>query len=303
MNMRLSIVKLLPVVIALGGAAGPSRAAVIYSVSFNDQAGQFSSYYGAIESNVLAAGAQWASHMQESGSLEVVVNFDASTPTANGSSMTFGLFGNVSGINTWLQGAAYELIYGIDPNGTVADIQFTLGTDYLSNELWFDPDPALRSIPVPANKTDAVSVFLHEFGHAFAFNGWRDWILGTLPYPYNYQSTFDQWVVGSPSTGGLFFTGSTATSLYGGSVPLTNANLFHVGNNPPFEGTDLLGDLMNGVAFNRGFRYLISELDLAMALDAGVPIAPVPLPGSWLFALPAFAAVGRFARRRRASPS
>jgi len=47
----------------------------------------------------------------------------------------------------------------------------TIGPDYLANELWFDPNPLARLIPVPSNKTDAGSVFIHEMGHILGFNG------------------------------------------------------------------------------------------------------------------------------------
>ena len=69
--------------------------------------------------------------------------------------------------------------------------------------------PTRQSAAVPANRTDARSVFLHEFGHAFAFNGWRDGQTGALPG--SYQSTFDCLVTTSSFQGQpqLFFTGST----------------------------------------------------------------------------------------------
>ena len=76
------------------------------------------------------------------------------------------------------------------PNGAAADIEFTLGINgYLQQELWFDPSPGTRLIPVPVTQTDAYSVMQHEFGHAFGFNGWRDGNTGALPG--DYLSTFD----------------------------------------------------------------------------------------------------------------
>src|SRR6266550_3709499 len=89
-----------------------------------------------------------------------------------------------------------------DPTGP--DAQITLGDSYLRNELWFDPDPASRSATVPSNKTDAYNVFIHELGHAFAYNGWRDWTTGALPD--NSMSTFDEKIVSSG--GNFYFTGA-----------------------------------------------------------------------------------------------
>ncbi len=146
----------------------------------------------------------------------------------------------------------------------------------LANDLWFDPDPLLRNTdnadPIPTDKVDAYSVFLHELEHAFAFNGNRDGITGVLPASAdNVESTFDQYIA-ADNSGNLFFTGPHAKALYGGNVPLTFADAFHVGNRAPRPGTNIADDLMNGVGFVRGHRYDISALDLAMLTDAGVPI-------------------------------
>ncbi len=82
---------------------------------------------------------------------------------------------------------------------------------YLRNQLWFDPNPTQRTAPVPADKTDAMSVFLHELAHAFAFNGWRD---GDHRQPAgDYLSTFDQHVIEDGDI--LFFNGPEAMRQYG----------------------------------------------------------------------------------------
>ena len=166
----------------------------------------------------------------------------------------------------------------------------TLGdTGYLQNELWFDPSPTSRTGVVPTNRTDARSVFLHEFGHAFAFSGWRDGWTGALPGAY--QSAFDALVAPGSAAGGpqLFFTGSSATALYGGPVPLTVGNYGHLGNSSPSQGANLIPtDLMNGVAFSRGTRYHVSPLDLAMLVDTGLPITA---PGGGVAAIAAAAAI------------
>jgi len=109
---------------------------------------------------------------------------------------------------------------------------------------------------------------MHELGHAFAFNGWMDDITGIMPG--NYQSTFDEKV--NFLNGNFFFTGSRATAIYGSSVPLTYGNHGHLGNSSPRPGSDLIPDLMNGVVFNRGTRYYISPLDVAIFADTGLPM-------------------------------
>jgi hypothetical protein len=264
----------------LAVAIFPARAdaGIVYNVSFVDPGGAFAPFYAPITSHTLAAGQDWASHFSGNASLEVIVHFTNSIPRATGRSVTSSFVHTNGPINVFEQGAAAEIRTGIDPNGAEPDIELQFNPGYLANELWFDPNPFLRSDPVPGNRTDAVSVFLHELGHAFSFNGWRDSFNGTLPG--NFESPFDELTFFNGRD--FFFFGPQATALYGGPVPLTFGNIFHLGNSPPRPGSDLIPDLMNGVVFFRGARYHISELDLAITADVGLPtfITAVPEPSS-----------------------
>ncbi len=145
----------------------------------------------------------------------------------------------------------------------------------LQNELWFDPDPVAQQAVVPGDKTDARSVVLHEFGHAFGFSGWRNGNTGALPG--DFASTFDNQVQAANDT--LSFIGANAVALHGCPLAVTAGNDSHLGN----DGGDalLLNDLMNGAVFYRGSRYQISAIDLAVMQDIGLPLAPVPEPASW----------------------
>jgi len=262
---------------AVAALCQPLRAdaAITFQVSFNDPGSLYSAYYDRIRSNVISAGNEWAGFFGSNynASLQVQLSF-ADIATASGASLTNSYVGVSSGIATYEQGAAYEIRTGLDPNGAAPDLRITIGRNgYLQNELWFDPSPNRQSVAVPSNRTDARSVFLHEFGHAFAFNGWRNGQTGTLPG--GYQSTFDAWVTtgsyqGQPQ---LFFTGSSARSLYGGPVPLTYGNYGHLGNAAPRPGSKLIPDLMNGVSFYRGSRYHVTPLDLAILNDTGFATA------------------------------
>lgn len=264
--------------------AGTARAGVLWEVQFTDPGDLYAAYRSNITRMVQVAGADWVSHLTlpaATTTLSVAVNF-ANIATANGGSVTSAyLRTDSNGINTFAQGAAHELNTGIDPNGAAADLQITFGVNgYLQNELWFDPDPVGRTQTVPTDKTDARSVVLHELGHALAFNGWRDGTTGTLAG--NYQSTFDVYSQLSRSPAGtvLLFTGPAAMAVYGSAVPLTFGNYSHVGNNLTLPGSDLVGDLMNGVVYRRGSRYDISALDLAILQDTGLTVAAVPEPAS-----------------------
>jgi len=292
--------KLSAFAVAVLGMAS-AHAAVSFDVVFNDPGQLYGSYYADITRNIVAAGDEWTSYFELPASnttLTVNVGF-ASIATANGGS-TFSsyLSTNQDGLNIYEQGAANKLKTGLDENGAAADVTFNIGIDgYLQNELWFDPTPAdLSDDVVPFDQTDARSVFLHEFGHALGFNGWRDGVTGNLPG--NYASVFDALTTLSGDT--LVFTGANAQALYGGPVPITLGNYTHLGNNDPLPGSNLISDLMNGVVYYRGSRYTISELDLAIMKDVGLPVITTSVPEPESYAL-VFAglAVARWARKRR----
>ena len=245
----------------------------IYNLTFNvvidDPLNTYSAYHSPIRAAIQSAGRSWDSYIKGFNvDLDVVVNFNSSIPRATGGSVTSSFVRNNGTYNIFDQGAAAEIKTGVDPNGTAPDIEIEFNPDYLINELWFDSDPLLRTAPVPSNRTDAVSVLMHELGHALAFNGWMNGITGTMPG--NYQSSFDEKV--NFLNGDFFFTGSQATAVYGSPVPVTYGNPWHLGNSSPRPGSDLIPDLMNGVVFNRGTRYGISPLDVAILADTGLPV-------------------------------
>ncbi|MBD2455573.1 calcium-binding protein [Nostoc sp. FACHB-87] len=246
--------------------------ALHFNITFNDPSGKFSAYYSAIKSHILAAGSSWDKYITGNADLEIVVNFSNPNPTATGRSLTSSFVYKKGTLSVYEPGAVSEIRTGVDPNGATPDIEFNFNPDYLVNELWFDPKPVARTTAVPINKTDAVSLLLHEFGHVFGFNAWKDNFDGTLSG--NYQSTFDEKIIFDGSN--FFFVGKQATSVYGSPVPLTFGNITHVGNDGSRPGVNLVRDLMNGVKFYRGFRYSISSLNVAILKDVGVPIVDVP---------------------------
>jgi len=256
-----------------------AQSSVVYNVAFDDPFGEFASYYDKIETHVKAAGSLWEQYFTGNANLEVTIGFH-DIPRADGRSTTTSYLSNNGSYSVWQAGAASEINTGIDPNGATSDIEinFSNSTDYLTNELWFDPNPFDNIADVPSNKTDALSVFEHELGHALGFNGWIDSITGVLPG--DYESSFDQYVI--EHDGGFFFAGANARAVYGGDVPLTSGNIMHIGNSDPLAGADLIPDLMNGVVFMRGTRYSISALDVAILQDTGLSPVPAP-PALWLF--------------------
>jgi hypothetical protein len=277
-----------------------AQAAITFTVSFNhDDSGQFAAYYPSITSNVVAAAQTWSQYFPPTDTtIAIEIQFDDSA-TASCSSETSYHVDTVGGIDIYEQAATTKIRTGFDPNGEdTPDIVMRLGTNYLVHALWFDPQPLARVDPVPNNKTDAMSVFTHELCHAWAFAGWINQFDGT--FPGNYESTFDARTLFDGAN--FFFTGPKAGALYGGPVPLTFGNVFHVGNNSPRPGSNLIPDLMNGVVFYNGQRYYISSLDLAMCADAGVPVTNPPVTLSqpqWLNGTFAFDIAGPFGRAMR----
>jgi len=247
-----------------------ASAAITYNVSFAEPGGPYASYYPAITAALQAAGAEWNRHLVGSGNLEVEISM-ANIPTMDGTSVSNGFVRNNGTRDIFEQGAAYEIRTGIDPNGADPDIRIRIGTAYLTNDLWFDPNPQTRNAPIPANKIDAISVFTHELGHAFVFNGWMNGTTGQLPPTY--MSTFDEH--SSFDGSNLFFSGTGAAGRYGGPIPLTYGNYGHLGNSAPRPGSNLLLDLMNGVVYYYQTRYFITPLDSEITRDSGIAIPPL----------------------------
>lgn len=280
--------------VLMAACSGPAHAAWGVSFEYAGLPPQTQSFEDSLSSNIGSALGLWTRHLAGDAAIEIEVVFTDGIERAMAHSLTSGLVRNDGPLRVYEQGVAYEIRTGTDPNGGAPDLRLLLNPDYLHSELWFDPEPALRSTPVPADKTDAVSVFAHELGHALAFNGW--WDTGPDGLRPDYGSTWD---LNTEYIGSfLFFTGARAASLYGGPVPVTAGNNWHIGNAAD-PGADLLGDLMNGVAFDRGTRYGVSALDLAMLADMGITLAPVPEPQTGLLMAAGLAALAGCRRGRR----
>ncbi|MGE5452298.1 MAG: hypothetical protein ACM3VZ_10725 [Acidobacteriota bacterium] len=277
------------------GVATAAHANLDYTVGFVGDISGISDLMSPIVQHVGAALADWGQHLVGSAKIDVEVQLTDSVVAAAASSRASAYVGEQAGMKIYGSGMAFKINQGVDVNGDTPDIEILLNPTYLRNELWFDPAPFSRQALVPLDKVDAMSLFIHEVGHALAFNGWGDHFDGTLPA--DYASTWDIHTVFD--AGDLYFTGPRAMQMYGGAVPITLGNNYHIGNaNGP--GADLLPDIMNGVAFFHGQRYDISSMDIAMLQDMGVLVQAVPeVETVWLMAygLAAMAATMRLRRR------
>lgn len=286
-----SVVRLGLVFAAWVAISAPAAAQVSYTVTFADPNNVFTTTERAnMTAAVQATGADWGRYFQTATptTLSVRITLDNSSFGMTGKSGTTEFVRTVNNTNVFEQSAARKLRTGNSPSAPAFDIELTMNQNYLQSNLYFQSNLTARSEGIPANRTDAYSVFAHELGHAFFMNGWRngDGSL-TTPGSPNYQSTWDQHIT-REANGDALFRGLNAMAVYGAPVAVTTRNLNDQGNpnhygNRTGTGSDLVpgyspngfvSGLMNGVVFHYQTRYAISALDLAIAKDAGLTLAP-----------------------------
>jgi FG-GAP-like repeat len=258
----------------IGGGIAGDAPSLRFNVEVNDTIGTFGSLTQLIRTDVAYAGSVWASYIRSSATIDVRVNI-SETPsnTANGTSATSVFLNNAGGMNLFEIGTISEMLTGSDPNGVAPDVIINLDPDFINTWLYFDANPSPTSA-VPLNKTDAVETFEHELGHAFGLNGFLDQATGASGA--SGRSTFDAFV--TIVNGVPYFTGPRAEAIYGGPVPLTIGNIYHVGNSAGQPGSGLLNDLMNGVVGLLGKSPGPSSVDLAILEDVGVPMRAIGAP-------------------------
>jgi hypothetical protein len=249
---------------------------VHFKVTIENLPADFKPVEKQIESNIVAAARMWADPVAAKRcTIDILFRADpgANAGRGSGRSVTTAPLGNQkhAGKKVLEQGWASEMRTGKDPNGEKPDVELILDPGYM-RRLWWDPDPALRTAQIPVNKLDAVTVILHELGHALAFNGWINPQSGANDT--DVASSYDRWVKYDGAN--FFFHGPAAVKLWGGPVPLarTHNNYHHVCDKPEGPQAKLKDDLMNGVTFGNGRRYEIGPMDLAILADCGIPLKP-----------------------------
>jgi hypothetical protein len=187
--------------------------------------------------------------------------------TANGQAEWYVTVGSSGGRAIEESGAEYKAATGADNNGSAPEILVQINTtSYLHNYA-----------PMWQNATYMSHVLEHEIMHGMGFIGYRTTSgSGYGQLPRGVESVFDSLTSfgagGNPSV--LYFTGPDAEALYGGPVPLTSLgaadktgeNFYHLGNPAGRPGSNLLNDVMNGIAFA---NVPPSNMDLAVLADLG----------------------------------
>lgn len=237
-----------------------------FTVSLNDPTSLAGLNASNVRASVEAAAARWFAGIQGFGSVDIQVNFarmgTGSSTLATGGSAASAYVGLRDGKIIYQQSAAWELQTGVDVNGSVADLIITLNVDQISR-MFFDPS---SSLSIPSDKFDAVTIFTHEIGHGLAFNTFRedDGTLPTLTWTdgqqRNYQFIYDTFV--SINGDVARFSGLNSNFVSNGLLLAGIDNTAHAGT----------ADLMNPFA-PFGERRTVSEIDIAVAQDIGLPIA------------------------------
>ncbi|MGB0210885.1 hypothetical protein [Algiphilus sp.] len=243
--------------------------------------------------NIRAAGALWSRVIDSDESLVVEVQADSTLPRFGGT------FTNGRYLGDTPQGALYEpaplsvVLTGAAPAGP-PHLIISVNADYLETYYWLDPTPGDRTDETPPfDKTDLVSIAVHEMGHGLGYAGRRIFAEGpdygafftgalNLFDLHSYFGGNGDPLTASGDPNPMSYSGVTSSDIYTGPVALS-----HVGPGEPLHSQDfyhlgtcgdapiLTGALMNGCSVPTGSapRLTITPLDLALLVDMGYPSA------------------------------
>src|SRR5438067_7649546 len=97
--------------------------------------------------------------------LSIIVDdslFSGNVLAQGGPDVFYSTGSTFGGKTVYIADTAVKLQTGQDRNGSTADLSMSLTTNSIENKLYFKTDP---NGAVPSNRSDALSVFLHEIGH------------------------------------------------------------------------------------------------------------------------------------------
>jgi len=154
------------------------KADVIYNVTIDDPNNLLVGYDDLLRSTVIEAGNDWSKYLSiHPGTTTINVDISANTsiPRATGASVTSNLVSILpDGTRVYEQRMGELYRTGLAPFGPQPDAIVSISPDYLKNELSF-------AAVTPSNRTDALSVFRHELGHAIGNNGFLNLASGAAP--------------------------------------------------------------------------------------------------------------------------
>ena len=247
--------------------------AITSSVSVDSISPEYMLYKNVIVSAVGAAASRWGDFLIGDTNLQISVHLQPIPDTpdydvlAHASSVDYVFLGYLGDTPIWTAGAGYKIFTGHHSNGPAPDLEIYVDSNDLGG-MFFGQPSALLEGGIPADMTDAYSLFLHEIGHALGFFGWRDQVSGKPRQEY--ASPYDTLVTMSGDQ--PFFTGTNAESVYGGPVPLTYKSLVHYGNDETngHPGASLVNNNIMNIFIRPGTRYDINDIDVAILSDTGL---------------------------------
>src|SRR4051812_44936914 len=162
--------------IVLFFASPASASALSFSFTYLDDANGTFASRGWLDPNslfqrdVVAAANLWAARIASNRTIVVRVDTRSYAARAGGTNSSGRLlYTNTTGKKVWEPGPLTRILTGSNPGQTTYGYDILLGFDasFVENYYWFDPQPELRSTPIPSNMGDFVSVVTHELGHGF----------------------------------------------------------------------------------------------------------------------------------------
>jgi hypothetical protein len=258
----------------------------IATIDVTNTIGLADSLVVAIENDLSFAVSEWGQYIVGATGLRVSLDFvsggNFGGELAEGSPGGFVPTGQtIDGHPIYIPDSLYALETGNHTTGFSSDLAITIVASPANlQNFYINPDPEAGTA-VPSDKYDLISVLEHEIGHGLGFIGLIDRLAPTQGEPPidagSAADTYDMLV--SYGSSGATFTGTDAEAVYGNmigagsAVPvplyfttdsgLTTENFYHVAST--------VGDLMN-VALSPGTFIPVSNLDLAILKDTGVPV-------------------------------
>ena len=172
--------RIIPVVLCLllcGWQASAQTGPVQFQLTIEPLPGDFAKLEPVIREHILTAAQMWVDHVEcKPCAIEIIFRLQPWNARGFGHSLAgVPIEEKVNGRPLVEEGWGARTAHGRRSQrlGSTPDVEMAFDPEYFKT-LWWDPHPNSRHAVVPKDKLDAMSVVLHELGHAIAFNGRLD---------------------------------------------------------------------------------------------------------------------------------